>query len=56
MSKLTFSTWPTRVPVVIPKSPGPRQSRLQTFRWETSTPFGVPVVPGVEVSIVAEMT
>lgn len=45
MSKPTFRTWPTRVPGLIPKLPGDRQTKFVTLSWETSTPFGFPVVP-----------
>lgn len=45
MSKEIDSSWDTFVPFVVPRFPGEMQIRLVTFKWETSTPFGLPVVP-----------
>ena len=51
MSKLMFKTWPTFVPRLMPRSPGAEHTRLATFLWVTSTPFGVPVVPADQMSV-----
>jgi hypothetical protein len=50
ISKATLSTEPTFEPVLMPRLAGSSNRALVTLACETSTPFGVPVLPVAHVS------
>ncbi len=47
MSKAMLRSWATRSPGRMPRPPGSVSRRLETLRWVTFTPLGLPVVPEV---------